>query len=138
MKSITITSKCSPGDRVYLLDGDVITEATVMMIQIIEGEIAVCFYDRPYIPLDIANEMVFATYKEADAKRKEVAKINNPQKKIKIGDRCFFQGRHICSFGNIEKVNYDTREILVRGDDGLLYIGLVDDVFILTRKNEWI
>ena len=85
MKSITITSKCSPGDTVYLLDGDVITKATVMMIQIIEGETAVCFYDRPYIPLDIANEMIFASYKEAeDAKKKEVDKVNNLEK-IKIG-----------------------------------------------------
>ena len=137
MKSITITSKCSPGDKVYLLDGDVITEATVMMIQIIEGETAVCFYNRPYIPLDIANEMVFSSYKEAeDAKRKKIDKINN-LKKIRIGNRCFFQGRHtgLFVFGNVEKINYDTKILSIMGDDGTIYIKPMDDVVMLERKN---
>ena len=132
MKSITITSKCSPGDTVYLLDGDVITKATVMMIQIIEGETAVCFYDRPYIPLDIANEMIFASYKEAeDAKKKEVDKVNNLEK-IKIGTRCFFQTYPgLFVFGYVEKINYDTKILSIIGDDMTIYIRHMDDVVIL-------
>lgn len=48
-----------------------------------------------------------------------------------IGQRCFFQIEHICSFGNVKKIENEGHNLLIQSDNGKYYEINISDVILL-------
>lgn len=56
-----------------------------------------------------------------------------------VGQRCFFQIKHICSFGTVYHIDVDEDgvRVWILGDNGARYKANLKDIILLGRKREW-